>query len=169
MVANFREEDMRCLGEGAPLVPIYHKAIFSRKRKNILVVNIGGISNFTFLSGKMNIIASDIGPGNTLIDKVSLVKFRKYFDKNGLLASRGKINHDLVNKWMKYNFLKKKKPISFDISNFKLEDFSQKKELDSFNYLRSITYLTAKLICKVEIELKKKLIFGFSLVAVLKI
>ena len=48
VVANFREEDMRCLGEGAPLVPIYHKAIFFKKRKNILVVNIGGISNFTF-------------------------------------------------------------------------------------------------------------------------
>ena len=64
----------------------------------------------------MNIIASDIGPGNTLIDKVSLLKFRKYFDKNGLLASRGKINHDLVNKWMKYNFLKKKKKNQYHLT-----------------------------------------------------
>ena len=53
-------------GEGAPLVPIYHKTIFSKKKKNVIVINIGGISNFTFLSGKTNLLASDIGPGNTL-------------------------------------------------------------------------------------------------------
>ena len=68
VVANFRNRDIKNLGEGAPLVPIFHKAIFSKTAKNIIVVNIGGISNFTFLMGKKELIASDIGPGNTLID-----------------------------------------------------------------------------------------------------
>ena len=159
VVANFRKRDIQNQGEGAPLVPIFHKTIFSKKDKNVIVVNIGGISNFTFLSGKNKLLASDIGPGNTLIDRVSMTKFNKYFDKNGALASKGKINHNLIKNWMKNNILKKKKPISFDVKNFKLEKFSPQNEQNDFNYLRTLTYLTAKLICKLENEIKKKIDF----------
>ena len=157
VVANFRKRDIENHGEGAPLVPIYHKTLFSKKGKNVIVINIGGISNFTLLYGKDQLLASDIGPGNTLIDRVSKLKFNKYFDKNGFLASKGEINHNLIKNWMKNNILKKKKPISFDIKNFKLENFSQEKEINNLNYLRSLTYLTAKLICKLENEIKKKI------------
>ena len=51
VIGNFRSNDISLGGEGAPLVPIFHKAIFS-KQKKIMVVNIGGISNFTYLEGK---------------------------------------------------------------------------------------------------------------------
>ena len=159
VVANFRNKDIEYLGEGAPLVPVYHKAIFSKTGKNIAVVNIGGISNFTFLSGKTYFTASDIGPGNTLIDRVSFLKFRKYFDKNGLLASKGEVNHNLVKNWMKKKLFKKSNPKSFDTKNFKIRHFYQKKGISDLNYLRSLTYLTAKLISKIEIELKKKVDF----------
>ena len=108
VVANFRKRDIENHGEGAPLVPIYHKTLFSKKGKNVIVINIGGISNFTLLSGKDQLLASDIGPGNTLIDRVSTLKFNKYFDKNGLLASKGEINHNLIKNWMKNNIFKKK-------------------------------------------------------------
>ena len=159
VVAHFRKRDIQSLGEGAPLVPVYHRAIFSKSSKNIVVVNIGGISNFTFLSGKVNILASDIGPGNTLIDRVSMLKFDKNFDKNGSLASKGKINYKLVKMWMKNTLFKTPFPKSFDIKNFKLEQFSQKNELSDLNYLRSLTYLTAKLISRLEYQLKKKIDF----------
>ena len=46
--------------------------------------------------GKTELIASDIGPGNTLIDKFCMMRFNKYFDKDGLIASKGKVNYDLV-------------------------------------------------------------------------
>lgn len=159
VVGNFRNRDIKYLGEGAPLVPIYHKAIFSKKGKNIVVINIGGISNFTYLSGKTKISASDIGPGNTLIDQICMLKFNKYFDKNGLLASKGNIDYQIVKTWMKNNIFKKKNPKSFDIKNFKLEEFTQKNELNSYDYLRSLTYFTAKLISKIEVDLKKKIDF----------
>ena len=84
------------------------KHFFLKKGKNVIVINIGGISNFTFLSGKDQLLASDIGPGNTLIDRVSTLKFNKYFDKNGLLASKGEINHNLIKNWMKNNIFQKK-------------------------------------------------------------
>ena len=97
------EIEISKLGEGAPLVPIFHKAIFFKTAKNIIVINIGGISNFTFLIGKTELIASDIGPGNT-IDKFCLMRFNKYFDKNGSIASKGKVDYSLVNSWMKKLF-----------------------------------------------------------------
>ena len=55
VVDDFRKSDILLGGEGAPLVPIFHRAIFSKKKK-IIVINIGGISNFTFLNGKKNIL-----------------------------------------------------------------------------------------------------------------
>ena len=67
VVSDFRVNDLKNGGQGAPLVPIYHDAIFSSNKKNILVINIGGISNYTLLS-KNNFYSSDIGPGNVLID-----------------------------------------------------------------------------------------------------
>ena len=121
MVANFRNRDIKNLGEGAPLVPIFHKAIFSKTAKNIIVVNIGGISNFTFLMGKKELIASDIGPGNTLIDKFCIKRFNKYCDKDGLMASKGKVDYDLVNNWMKKKYFKKSLPRSFDTKSLNLK------------------------------------------------
>ncbi len=155
VVANFRSRDIKNLGEGAPLVPVYHKAIFSKPKKNIIVVNIGGISNFTFLIGKTDIIASDIGPGNTLIDKFCLMRFNKYFDKNGLIASKGKVNYDLVNGWMKKKIFKKKPPRSFDTKNFNLKNFSQKNGISNHNFIRSLTFFSAKLISELQIKFKK--------------
>ena len=95
-------------GQGAPLVPIYHKTLFSKKGKNVIVINIGGISNFTLLSGKDQSFSFRYWSRNTLIDRVSTLKFNKYFDKNGLLASKGEINYNLIENWMKNNIFKKK-------------------------------------------------------------
>ena len=86
-----------------------------------------------------------------------MLKFKKNFDKGGLYASKGKINYKLVEFWMKNNLFKKRFPKSFDVKNFKLEEFSQGNELNNFNYLRSLTFLTAKLISNIEKDLNKKI------------
>ena len=111
IVANFRDNDIKLGGEGAPLVPISHQAMFSEKNKNIMVVNIGGISNFSFLIGKNKLLSSDIGPGNTLIDKYCFLKFKKFFDKDGKLAKKGNLKLEIVEEWLKKKFLKKKSTI----------------------------------------------------------
>ena len=75
---------------------------FQKKKKYVLVINIGGISNFTFLNGKKNIFfASDIGPGNTLIDEFCYKNFNKSYDFNGNLAKKGKIKFELIDLWLK--------------------------------------------------------------------
>ena len=127
VVANFRDNDIKMKGQGAPLVPIFHQSKFSEKNKNIMVVNIGGITNFTLLKGKVKLLASDIGPGNKLIDEFCVKKFNKNFDDNGNFSKNGKLVEDLFKIWIKKPFLKYPFPISFDNSFFKLDEFLKKK------------------------------------------
>uniref|UniRef100_A0A914D3R6 Anhydro-N-acetylmuramic acid kinase n=1 Tax=Acrobeloides nanus TaxID=290746 RepID=A0A914D3R6_9BILA len=94
---DMRANDMVYGGQGAPLVPIYHKAI-ARDIKNkfhengtLVIVNIGGISNVTVIEPEMPLIAFDCGPGNALLDQWMLEKEGKWFDENGKIAMQGKV------------------------------------------------------------------------------
>ena len=143
IVSDFRDNDIKLDGQGAPLVPIFHKSQFSEKKKNIMVVNIGGITNFTLLKGKTKIFASDIGPGNKLIDEFCQQKFDKNFDNRGDLAKNGRLLEDLFKIWKNKPFLKFPFPISFDNSFFKLGEFLRENNLNKFDVLRTLTYFTA--------------------------
>ncbi len=157
VIDNFRKKDISLGGEGAPLVPIFHKAIFSKKKKNIIVVNIGGISNFTFLNGKKNnFLASDIGPGNTLIDKFCYENFDKNFDFNGNLAKKGKIIFELINSWLKNKIFFQKLPKSFDIQDFNCIDFENYKKYSPYDILRTLTFFSAKLISMLKLSINFK-------------
>ncbi|MFL2678834.1 MAG: anhydro-N-acetylmuramic acid kinase [Alphaproteobacteria bacterium] len=157
VVVNFRNKDISMGGQGAPLVPIFHKAIFSKKKKNIMIVNIGGISNFTFLIGKKKMVASDIGPGNSLIDKFCKKKFNKNYDNHGFLAAKGEIRNKIVNKWIKSSSFKRRFPKSFDIMEFNIDDYIISDKTSDFDNLRSITYLSAKLISNLEHNFNNKI------------
>ena len=86
-------------------------------------------------------LASDIGPGNTLIDNFCLKKFNKNFDKNGSMAGKGTVNLKLVDEWLSKNIFKKILPRSYDTSNFRLENFVGKrvklKQFKKFNFFIS--------------------------------
>ena len=142
IVAEFRNNDIKLEGQGAPLVPIFHQSLFSEKNKNIMVVNIGGITNFTLLKGKTKLFASDIGPGNKLIDEFCIKKFNKDFDDKGNFSKNGRLLEDLLKYWIKKPFLRYPFPISFNSSFFKLDEFL-KKNLNKFDALRTLTYFTA--------------------------
>ena len=107
-----------------------------------MVVNIGGITNFTLLKGKTKLFASDIGPGNKLIDEFCIKKFNKDFDDKGNFSKNGRLLEDLLKYWKKKPFLRYPFPISFNNSFFKLDEFL-KKNLNKFDVLRTLTYFTA--------------------------
>ena len=151
VVSDFRVNDLKNGGQGAPLVPIYHNAIFPSNNKNILVINIGGISNYTLLS-KNKIFSSDIGPGNVLIDSLCKRFFKKNFDNKGQLAKNGEVNFNLIKNWKKKTFLKIKHPISFDNYYFKLNDFISSR-VSVYDNLRSLTFYTAFIISNLEFKL----------------
>lgn len=97
-IGDFRTADVAVDGDGAPLVPYLDYVLFKDKNLNRVLINIGGISNLTFLKagGSQNdIIAFDCGPGNMLIDGAVNKLYNKSFDKNGEIAFSGKINDKL--------------------------------------------------------------------------
>ncbi|MEO8209033.1 MAG: anhydro-N-acetylmuramic acid kinase [bacterium] len=99
-IGDFRTADLSAGGEGAPLVPYLDYILFRHKIMNRAFVNIGGISNLTYLkkSCKQNeVIAYDTGPGNMMIDYLTKNFFNRKFDDKGKLASSGNVNEDLFN------------------------------------------------------------------------
>ena len=96
--SNFRNFDIQQGGMGAPLIPAFHKYLYAENNKNKLIFNIGGISNGTYLKGDQIVIASDVGPGNCLIDMFIKKHFNLPFDFDGKIASDGTLNDTLINK-----------------------------------------------------------------------
>jgi len=98
-IADFRRRDIAAGGQGAPLVPAFHQAIFSQQfdlsKQNITIVNIGGIANITYLSANKT-IGFDTGTGNTLMDFWVQKNLHQAYDKDGSWAKTGKSNPNLV-------------------------------------------------------------------------
>ena len=144
VVYNFRANDIKNNGEGAPLTPVYHKLLINKFKINnpTLILNIGGISNYTYCFND-TLAAKDIGPGNVLIDEyLKKTKGIKY-DLNGVIASSGNINIDIINQFYEHEFYNVQKKHSFDRKEF---DFSFVKGLEFEDAVATLTYFTALII-----------------------
>ncbi|MEN3038374.1 MAG: anhydro-N-acetylmuramic acid kinase, partial [Candidatus Kryptonium sp.] len=114
-VGNFRVGDVALGGEGAPLIPYFDYLVFSSSDLNRLVLNIGGIANFTILKRNCDVedvVAFDTGPGNMVIDALVKIFFNRDYDKDGEIARSGKVSDDLLRKMMEHPFITKKPPKS---------------------------------------------------------
>jgi len=98
-ISDFRQKHIAAGGEGAPLAVYGDYLLFSKKGKNRIMLNIGGIANFTFLPGDLDtskIFSTDVGPGNTMMDAFVQKHFPgKYFDEGSVIAKKGNVNSDL--------------------------------------------------------------------------
>ena len=95
-VADFRGRDIAAGGQGAPLAPLLHHHRFGSAHASRAVINIGGISNITFLRPKNSAIAFDSGPGNVLMDYWTAKHKGLNFDENGCWAREGKTHKELL-------------------------------------------------------------------------
>lgn len=95
VVADFRQADIALGGQGAPLVPAFHRALFSGTDR--VIANIGGIANITVLSGDET-MGFDTGPGNTLMDAWIQVHQDARYDQDGTWAAQGKVDQELLRK-----------------------------------------------------------------------
>ncbi|WP_316770709.1 anhydro-N-acetylmuramic acid kinase [Pedobacter frigiditerrae] len=100
-ISDFRQKHLAAGGEGAPLAVYGDYLVFSKTGEDRIMLNIGGIANFTFLPGDRDaskVFSTDVGPGNTLMDHFVQKHFPgEYYDKDGKRAKSGKPNNDLLN------------------------------------------------------------------------
>ena len=110
-VGNFRHDDIKAGGEGAPLTPIFHDKVFGSDRKRKTIVNIGGITNITALNYP-ELIGFDTGPGNCLMDCWSRINNIGNYDNKGSWASSGSINKNLLGVMLEDEYFSRKYPKS---------------------------------------------------------
>ena len=119
IIVNFRQNDLLNGGQGAPIGSFYHKSILDKIRKKACIINLGGIANITF-ANKKELISYDMGPGNALIDDLSNYYYKKKFDRNGLIAKKGKLIKEILYQYKQDIFFKKKYPKSLDRNYFNI-------------------------------------------------
>jgi anhydro-N-acetylmuramic acid kinase len=151
-VADFRRRDIAANGQGAPLVPAFHQAVFHHPDEHRCIVNIGGIANITVLPKHQltDIIGFDTGPGNTLMDLWIKLHRNLSYDKNGDWAKTGKIDHSLVALLKQDAYFNAAPPKSTGKEYFSLPWVYQ--YFDAFSYKAediqaSLCFLTAITIC----------------------
>ena len=105
VVADFRTRDLAAGGQGAPLVPAFHREIFAASGRTVAVLNIGGISNLSVLKAHGDVIGFDCGPGNALMDFWCQQHTGQAFDRDGAWAATGKVNGGLLDSLMREPFL----------------------------------------------------------------
>ena len=113
VVSNFRPADMAAGGQGAPLVPLLDYVLFADAKRGRVLQNIGGIANLTAIPAGApanKLIAFDTGPGNMVIDALTLQLFGKPFDRNGALAARGNVLEDVLAAELRNPYYKLKPP-----------------------------------------------------------
>ena len=161
VVYNFRENDLKNGGEGAPLAPVFHKLLVKQNKITlpVTILNIGGIANITSLNENYDMTSQDIGPGNCLIDTWIRLKSDKQYDDEGSIARSGhfgELDVELILKSYLNSPLIKKK--SFDTNDFIDFIFNERAPVDSSleNYACELTEITAEIISQ---KIKNKNIY----------
>ncbi|MEO5693493.1 MAG: anhydro-N-acetylmuramic acid kinase [Usitatibacter sp.] len=120
VVADFRRRDMAAGGQGAPLVPAFHEAVFRNPARTRAVVNIGGISNVTWLPASGPTLGFDCGPGNVLLDGWARKHIGALFDEDGRWAAAGRTDESLLKRLLDEPFFTRAPPKSTGRELFRL-------------------------------------------------
>ncbi len=146
-VADFRRRDVALGGQGAPLVPAFHRAVFADRSEPRVVVNIGGIANITLLpaaDGKVS--GFDTGPGNVLMDLWSDRHLHKPHDDNGDFAASGRVDKPLLQALLADEYFQRAVPKSTGPEHFNADWLTGKlsdRKLAAADVMATLCELTA--------------------------
>lgn len=155
-LSDFRQKHIAFGGEGAPLVPYGDYLLYNSSTEHRILLNLGGIANFTYLArgGKSeDVVASDLGPANTLLDQVVKKEFGQDYDTAGQLAQSGTVNKALLTALMQMPFIKAPLPKSTGPELFNLESLNQLVSkhaihIPAIDLLATLTHFTASAIAQ---------------------
>jgi anhydro-N-acetylmuramic acid kinase len=145
---DFRAADVEAGGQGAPFVPVYHRALAQSLEREgpIAVVNIGGVSNITYIDGTDTLIACDTGPGNALLDDFMFRVMSQQFDCEGRMAAQGVADEAWIARALELPFFRKPPPKSLDRNDFAALKLGELKPADG---AATLTAFTAAAIAKI--------------------
>ena len=156
VVCDFRRRDVAAGGEGAPLVPLYHAALARKQQLPLAVLNIGGISNVTWIGNSeesgdnvtsLDIFAFDTGPGNAMLNDWVRRHSGESYDKDGKYAFAGKVFDNLVEEYVSHPYFTRTPPKSLDRNDFNI---SSLQNLSLEDGAATLTRFTAEAVAKAE-------------------
>jgi anhydro-N-acetylmuramic acid kinase len=119
VVYDLRSADVAAGGQGAPLAPVFHRALSGHMIRPLAVLNIGGVANVTWIGGgDTDLMGFDTGPGNALIDDWVMRHTGETFDRDGALAAAGRASPVKLAKLMTHPYFKQRPPKSLDRDDF---------------------------------------------------
>ena len=121
VVYDFRAADIAAGGQGAPVVPVFHRAMVRMLKEPhpVGVLNIGGVANVTFVDDERELVAFDTGPGNALIDDFLRSRTGQMQDDEGRIAAAGKVDAAAVERVLAHPFFARRPPKSLDRNEFR--------------------------------------------------
>ena len=147
-IGDFRSRDLACSGQGAPLVPAFHEALFQDANETRAVLNIGGISNISILPPDNPSFGFDTGPGNMLMDAWMQHIWQQPYDKNGEKAAQGEILPDLLVSLLDHPYFSRPYPKSTGRELFSLSWLQGRLKGDEKpeDVIRTLVFYTAQTI-----------------------
>jgi anhydro-N-acetylmuramic acid kinase len=118
VVCDFRSADVAAGGQGAPLLPLYHRALARDLPKPVAVLNLGGVGNITWIGEDDELIAFDTGPGVALLDDWILKQTGQPFDRDGVLSGSGSVMSTIVDGFLAHDYFHRKPPKTLDRDTF---------------------------------------------------
>ncbi len=155
-ISDFRQKHTAVGGEGAPLAGIFDEVLFRHQEKNRLLLNLGGIANFTWLPSKdsgKSVLTSDTGPANTLINEAMQKYFDRPFDDGGEVAASGTLHSEFVRYVLLEPYFRKAFPKTTGQEDFRLEFIENLMqghgiELSKEDLVASLTAVTSQSISR---------------------
>ena len=142
VIYDLRAADVAAGGQGAPLVPAYHRAVTAKlPSRPIAIVNIGGVSNVTWVGRNGDLIAFDTGPGNALLDDWMMRRTGSRFDHDGLTAGRGRVDEEIVRSYLGQGYFAAHPPKSIDRNFFTADCIERLSTEDGAATLAAFTAL----------------------------
>lgn len=146
VIYDFRRRDVASGGSGAPLVPIFLRAVKPKSLDSACFLNLGGVANICYINTvKDQLIAFDAGPCNGPMNDLCLKAFNKDFDDTGTIAASGKVDNALLEKWAHNNFFTQAYPKALDRNHF---DFTTDYLIPPADLLATMVEFTAYSIKK---------------------
>ena len=153
VASHFREGDLAVGGQGAPLVPLFHRLLlklFHKKSSGVAIHNLGGMSNLTYIGPKDLVLGFDTGPANVWIDAatVKVTKGKQNIDWNGNLAAQGQVDSRALREILHHPYFSKPAPKSTGRDEFPFSYFTARTKARGPSLVATATEVTVESIAR---------------------